>query len=292
MSLAPTSSTETLASHYAETYDELVADVSACTTLESLVCGKGMPKPPKPRARRRMGAGRGAPMQTKGTPFDTYERVSVVVKAGRSERKRARQVEQEVDTSDETLYMNARFTDSVALSNYTPFLHYVPRLVNIVRALTPPFSVPRALPCPEACPARLRSAESRSTLTPRTTTLFAGNVGRSRSGCRLWADAATRPVPHSGAVQRSLLCQQALCRRTTRLHAPALPCIGVPHRALGRDRYVLLYISITALAPSDSRVHVSQQAAPDPWPRGSRLGARSGSSLKTPACTSTRATSR
>jgi hypothetical protein len=267
MSLAPTSSTETLASHYAETYDELVADVSACTTLESLVCGKGMPKPPKPRARRRMGAGRGAPMQTKGTPFDTYERVSVVVKACRLERKRARQVEQEVDTSDETLCMNTRFTDSVALSNYTPFLHYVPRLVNIVRALTPPFSVHGAAPYPVACPVRLRSAESRSRLTPRTTTLFAGDACRGGSGCRLWADAATRLVPHSGAMQRSLLCQQALCRRAGMqtlthnhlvlflsqahtcvvvllaacLHASALPCLGFPHRPAGRDRCVLLF---------------------------------------------------
>jgi len=137
MSLAATSSSETLVPHMSETYDELVADVTACATLESLVCGKGMPKPPRPRARRRMGASRAGPAPTKGTPFDTYDRVSTVVKACRAERKRARAEEVDVDTSDETLCRHTRFTDSMALSDYAPFLHYVPRLVNIVRAHAP-----------------------------------------------------------------------------------------------------------------------------------------------------------
>jgi len=139
MSIAHTSSSETLGAQMPETYDELVADVMACATLESLVCGKGMPKAPKPRARRRLAAGRGAQAQTKGTPFDTYERVSTVVKACRAERKRARAEEVQVDTTDETLSAQTRFTDSMALADYAPFLHYVPRLVNIVRT---PFSHP------------------------------------------------------------------------------------------------------------------------------------------------------
>ena len=152
MSIAHTSSSETLAPHMSETYDELVADVSACATLESLVCGKGMPKAPKPRARRRLSTGRGAQAQTKGTPFDTYERVSTVVKACRAERKRARLEEVEVDASDETLWKQTRFTDSMALADYAPFLHYVPRLVNIVRRshllvylLLVPYNVRRAV---------------------------------------------------------------------------------------------------------------------------------------------------
>lgn len=120
---------------YSETYDELVADVSACTTLESLICGKGVPKPPTLRVRRRLTAGREPRAPTEGTPFNTYERVSTVVKACRSERKRVRQEELEVETSDETLCKHTRFTDSLALANYAPFLHYVPRLVNIVRLL-------------------------------------------------------------------------------------------------------------------------------------------------------------
>jgi hypothetical protein len=140
MSIAHTSSLETLVPHMSETYDELIADVAACATLESLVCGKGMPKAPKPRARRRLGNARSSQTPPKGTPFDTYERVSTVVKACRVERKRARLDEVEVDTSDETLCKHTRFTDSMALADYAPFLHYVPRLVNIVRPPTSPRS--------------------------------------------------------------------------------------------------------------------------------------------------------
>ena len=124
---------ETMTSHMAETYDELVADVTACATLESLVCGKGMPKAPKLRLRRRSAGGRVAASPTKGTPFDTFERVSTVVKTCRAERKRARLEEVEADIRDETLSHHTRFTDTMALADYEPFLHYVPRLVNIVR---------------------------------------------------------------------------------------------------------------------------------------------------------------
>ena len=145
MSITHTSSSETLAPQMSGTYDELVADVAACATLESLVCGKGMPKAPKLRARRRLATGRGAQAQTKGIPFDTYERVFTVVKACRAERKRARSEETEVDTSNETLCKQTRFTDSMALADYAPFLHYVPRLVNIVRTLSPLALTP---PCP------------------------------------------------------------------------------------------------------------------------------------------------
>ena len=117
-----------------ETFHELVSDVLACTTLESLACGKGLPPPPKTRTRRRAGVSRSPPLQTK-VPFDLYERVSAVVKACRVERKRARAEETPIDVSDQALSKQTRFTDSVALANYAPFLHYLPRLVNIVRAL-------------------------------------------------------------------------------------------------------------------------------------------------------------
>jgi len=112
-----------------ETYDEMVADVAACATMESLVCGKGMPKATKQRARRRPD-----PMHTPTTavPFSAYERVAAVVKACRAERKRAPLDPNAGDVEDERLFKMARFTDGMALDNYAPFLHYVPRLVNIV----------------------------------------------------------------------------------------------------------------------------------------------------------------
>ena len=39
------------------------------------------------------------------------------------------------DTSDEALSKMARFTDKFNLKTYEPFLHYVPRLVNVVTVL-------------------------------------------------------------------------------------------------------------------------------------------------------------
>ena len=109
---------------------ELVRDVNACATLESLATGKGVPKSPKPRVRRRTNAPR--PLQAKAVPFDTHERVTEVVQACREERKRKLAVTPDEDLSDELLSKLARFTDAAALAPYAPFLHFVPRLVNIV----------------------------------------------------------------------------------------------------------------------------------------------------------------
>ena len=117
----------------AETCDELLRDVAACATLESLACGKGMPKPPKARSRRRLGLGR--PQQSKAAPFDAHERVNEVVKACRNERRR-RDTDDDGGIDDARLSKLARFTDGAALAPYAPFLHFVPRLVNIVRRKT------------------------------------------------------------------------------------------------------------------------------------------------------------
>ena len=119
---------------------ELVRDVHACATLESLATGKGFPKPPKPRARRRVSALRTT--QSKAVPFDTHERVTEVVQACREERKRRLATAQEEDLSDERLGKLARFTDAAALQPFAPFLHFVPRLVNIVCYYTGTHSLP------------------------------------------------------------------------------------------------------------------------------------------------------
>lgn len=115
-----------------ETYDELVADVAACATFESLMCGKGVPKPTKQRASLRFGASMRPP--AKVAPFNAYERVADVVKACREERKRAVPGPNDDDIDDTELCKMARFTDGLSLQDYAPFLHYVPRLVNIVRS--------------------------------------------------------------------------------------------------------------------------------------------------------------
>ena len=114
-----------------ETFHELTRDVAAAATLESLVCGKGIPKQPKQRTRRRLALGR--TVQRQAVPFDTNERVADVVKACRDERKRRIDEDAANSVDDATLSKYARFTDGMALKPYEPFLHYVPRLVNIVR---------------------------------------------------------------------------------------------------------------------------------------------------------------
>lgn len=119
-----------------ETLDELVRDVSACTTLESLACGRGMPKTPKPRVRRRGAtAATHSASFSKLPVFDVGERIADVVRVCRAERKRRREGDVDERVDDATLSSLTRFTDGMALAPYAPFLHFVPRLVNIVRSL-------------------------------------------------------------------------------------------------------------------------------------------------------------
>lgn len=117
-----------------EALAELVRDATACATLESLACGKGMPKAAQRRPRRR------APVvarASKAPPFDPHERVQEVVQACREERKRRLAIDPLEDVSDARVSKLARFTDGAALAPYAPFLHFVPRLVNIVRPYQP-----------------------------------------------------------------------------------------------------------------------------------------------------------
>jgi len=116
----------------AEAAAELLADVNASAVLESLALGKGVPKAPKARTRRRGAAAAQRSAQPKSAPFDTYERVKDVVQACRSSRKREREREPPEPLDDETMRKCARFTAGMALAAYEPFLHLVPRLVNIV----------------------------------------------------------------------------------------------------------------------------------------------------------------
>ena len=48
------------------------------------------------------------------------------------------------DTADDALSQHTRHTDGIALEVYTKFLHYVPRLVNVVTVRAPPPATRRA----------------------------------------------------------------------------------------------------------------------------------------------------
>lgn len=109
----------------------VVGDVNACPILESLVCGKGMPKPPKQRARKGGRGRQSASSSTSEPPFDAKAIIRKTVKQCRK-IKELRQTCDLLHVNDDTLCKYARFTDGVALAPFAPFLHYVPRLVNVV----------------------------------------------------------------------------------------------------------------------------------------------------------------
>lgn len=113
----------------AETLADLVRDTVACATLESLACRKGVPILAPQRSRRRTLT---TVCASKPPPFDTHERVKGVVQACQRERKRRAALDPSEDLSDARLSKLARFTDAFDLSPYEPFLHFLPRLVNVV----------------------------------------------------------------------------------------------------------------------------------------------------------------
>lgn len=107
-------------------YARFYKDVITTLTMESALAGKGPLRFPKPRGRKV--AANPAPMPT---PHDAVELAAEVVENMRQARKRARPRVEE-DVSDEALSKYARFTDKLKLVDYRPFLHLVPRLVNVV----------------------------------------------------------------------------------------------------------------------------------------------------------------
>ena len=103
---------------------ELRTDVSTCVALEQSLRGKPLEKP-KP----------GKPPPDLPPPHKTEDVLKTCLEACRASRKRAFEEEGEVeDLSTEAISQYTRFTDGIALKPYERFLHYVPRLVNVVRA--------------------------------------------------------------------------------------------------------------------------------------------------------------
>jgi hypothetical protein len=117
--------------------EALREDVATCSALEQELRGKAAE--PKPRA----GKARAQPQA--GAKARALEDVlGTCVLACKESRKRAREEQQPAqDLSDEALSQYTRFTKHTALKPYEPFLHYVPRLVNVRR---PPASYTHALP--------------------------------------------------------------------------------------------------------------------------------------------------
>lgn len=112
-------------------FNNLVSDVTSCPVLESLVCGKGVPKAPKARARKPARGRQVVPSAQTEVVFNPHEAVRRVVEQCRETRAEKRAAPPP-DCDDETLCKYARFTDGAQLKPFEHFLHYVPRLVNVV----------------------------------------------------------------------------------------------------------------------------------------------------------------
>lgn len=131
---------------------ELFSDMTACQTIENLLRGKPPPKPTvqkrAPRGMRRgLAAAKAAMSQTTAVTRVVDRSVEQIVSANIEECKTCRKRHLEVEeqgkepVDDDTLSQLAQFTDGMDLKPYESFLHYVPRLVNVV-------TLAEALPMP------------------------------------------------------------------------------------------------------------------------------------------------
>jgi len=110
-------------------FQALVADVASAIAMETALGGKGSLKIPKLRGRQRKSSVLHPALSTE--PRDPVEIAEAVLTECNRKRKAI-----EDDTvqycTDEEMFKMARFTDKFNLRPYERFLHYVPRLVNVV----------------------------------------------------------------------------------------------------------------------------------------------------------------
>lgn len=116
----------------------LTADLRTCHTLENALRGR-RDCPDQPRSRNgkpvRKRSAPDAPTDTK--PDNSLQSMAsgldaVVAKCKETREQAVADAGPAEDTSDTALAQHTRHTDGVALGVYAKFLHYVPRLVNVV----------------------------------------------------------------------------------------------------------------------------------------------------------------
>ena len=111
---------------FKEAFLSLSADVLTAVHMENALTGKGPLKNLKTRGNKKNRA-----TERVSIPKDPVTLTKRVIDACKTSRKRA-VVTFTRDISDEALNKVARFADKFNLKPYEPFLHYVPRLVNVV----------------------------------------------------------------------------------------------------------------------------------------------------------------
>ena len=173
-----------------QAFQALVTDVASTLAMESALGGKGPLKIPKARGKHKNASFSHVSLSTE--PRDPVEIAEVVLK----ECKRKRRAMEDGTThrvTDEELFNMARFTDKFKLRSYERFLHYVPRIVNVVTVCSPPTlqaSIPSPL-LPHLC---VRSS-------PRPS-LFPGVGPLCRSTSTGSQPAAATPTTHPRSSAR------------------------------------------------------------------------------------------
>jgi len=194
--------------------------------MEHALNGKGPMKIDKTRRRSKK-----APASAASTdlsvvePRDPVEIAQAVLSACNRKRKAAADGNKALVTDDD-LYKMARFTDKFKLKSYERFLHYVPRLVNIVTVCAPliaeacvfstVFSVVLTL-CHPACAACRSHTRSRERGLP-----------------------AARPPPDRSPLPQLLLRTQEVQRGAAGLLRAAVPRTYFSYRQTGWNRYAFL----------------------------------------------------
>ena len=111
---------------FKEAFLSLSSDVLTAVHMENALTGKGPLKTLKSRGNKKNKA-----TERVFLPKDPVTLTKDVLDACKTSRKRGLDTLNR-DISDEALDKVARFTDKFNLKPYEPFLHYVPRLVNVV----------------------------------------------------------------------------------------------------------------------------------------------------------------
>ncbi len=115
-----------------EAFAVLLRDVRRAELFETLLVGQSVPKARPTKCQKRSAAALTLNADIGLPPAEAAaETVRSVVGAMAEHRKRPRTVDTEA-LEDADLSAGARFTDAFALTPYAPFLHYVPRIVNVV----------------------------------------------------------------------------------------------------------------------------------------------------------------
>ena len=130
-------------SEFREAYSALVRDVKTAISMENALTGRCPELCGKKRSR-----------DAAEEPRPCREVAARVLDACRAERARRSELYLEDDISDAALSRGARFTDKFSLKSYERFLHYVPRLVNVVTVLPsqPAHSPPSPVRLPQSAP--------------------------------------------------------------------------------------------------------------------------------------------